>query len=155
MKYIIGVDPGISGALALLEEGTWKISDLVDMPVMAGTGTRQQVNGAELAKILRLWNKEGLVKCCYLERVSAFPGEGVVSVFSFGEGYGVVKGVLATLGIPYILVPPQQWKKKCGLIKQPKDRARTIAQQLYPYVELDRKKYCGRADAILIARFGG
>jgi crossover junction endodeoxyribonuclease RuvC len=155
MKYIIGVDPGISGALALLEEGTWKMADLVDMPVMPGTGTRQQVDGAQLATILRLWNQEGLVKCCYLERAASMPDQSVVSMFSFGEGYGKVKGVLECLGIPYTLVTPQQWKKACGLIKQPKDKSRKIAQQLYQYAELDKKKYCGRADAILIARFGG
>jgi crossover junction endodeoxyribonuclease RuvC len=75
-------------------------------------------------------------------------------MFSFGVSYGVVQGVLASLFIPYILVRPAEWKKRAGLIGAEKDKARTIAQQLYPQAELARKRDVGRADAILIARHG-
>lgn len=148
----IGIDPGISGALALLEEdGT--ISDYVDMPVMALMGKRNQVNAAELGKIIKLWTN-GISCTAYLERVSAMPGQGVSSMFGFGVSYGIVQGVLAALGIPVVMVTPQCWKKRAGLTGKPKDMARTLAQQLYPLAELSRKRDIGRADAILIARFG-
>ena len=144
----IGVDCGISGAIALLNDNVSFIS-VHDMPVMAGTGKRQQVNAAELAKILKL-----VGGIAYVERVSAMPKQGVSSMFSFGTSYGIVLGVLAAIGIPTILVTPQSWKKRAGLTGKEKDYARTLAQQLYPAAELGRKKDIGRADALLIARFG-
>jgi crossover junction endodeoxyribonuclease RuvC len=77
-------------------------------------------------------------------------------MFSFGCSFGVILGVLAALSIPLVLVRPQAWKKRAGLPgkRENKDAARTLAQQLYPLAELGRKKDIGRADAILIARFG-
>lgn len=144
-----GIDPGISGAIAKLNDDGSFIS-VSDMPVMAGTGKRQQVNAAELAKLLR--HCGGMA---YLERASAMPKQGVSSMFSFGTSYGIVIGVLATLEIPIIIVSPQSWKKRAGLTGKEKDYARTLAQQLYPTAELGLKKHIGRADSILIARFGG
>ena len=82
------------------------------------------------------------------------PGQGVASMFNFGMGYGIIQGVVSALGIPYELVTPQSWKKRAGLIGKDKDNARTMAQQLYPDAPLGRKKDIGRADALLIARFG-
>jgi len=146
---IFGIDPGISGAIAKLNDNGSFIS-VTDMPVMAGTGKRRQVNAAELARILKL---DG--GTAYLERASAMPKQGVSSMFSFGTSYGIIIGVLAALGIPVILVTPQSWKKRAGLTGKEKDCARTLAQQLYPTAELGRKKDIGRADALLIARFGG
>jgi len=146
----IGVDCGISGAIALLNDNGSFIS-VHDMPVMAGTGKRQQVNASELAKIFRSMFEGGEA---YVERVSAMPKQGVSSMFSFGTSYGIVLGVLAAIGIPTILVTPQSWKKRAGLTGKEKDYARTLAQQLYPAAELGRKKDIGRADALLIARFG-
>lgn len=149
----IGIDVGVTGALAFLEDDL-SISDLVDMPAMLLSGKRHQVNGAEVARILRLWLEGSGAVTAFVERVAAFPGQGVSSMFGFGVSYGIIQGVLATLGIPMVLVNPIQWKKRAGLLKQPKDMARTIAQRLYPLAELDRKKDIGRADALLIARFG-
>ena len=147
---IIGIDPGNTGAIAFLNDNLSFI-DTVDMPLMAN-GKKQQVNAAALAKIL---------ECCdtadsfaYLEKVSAMPGQGVASMFNFGMGFGVIKGVLAARGFSYELVTPQSWKKNAGLIGKEKDNARTLAQQLYPAAPLTRKKDIGRADAILIARHG-
>ena len=82
------------------------------------------------------------------------PGQGVSSMFGFGVSYGILQGVIASLGIPSVLVTPQRWKKAAGLMGKPKDYARTLAQRLYPAAELSRKKDIGRADAILIARYG-
>jgi crossover junction endodeoxyribonuclease RuvC len=151
-KVRIGIDPGITGALALLDKD-FRISDVMDMPIMLLTGTRHQVNAAELAKIIKFWMID-TQPVAYLEKVSAMPGQGVSSMFSFGTSYGIVQGILAALGIPMILITPQCWKKRAGIIGKDKDMARTIAQRLYPLADLDRKKDIGRADAILIARYG-
>ncbi len=154
----VGIDPGLHGALALLKDNAQLVT-VLDMPVMArGKGKREQVNAAELAKILSPW-RQGHVGTeyitAYLERAASMPKQGVASMFSFGVSYGMALGVLAALGIPVVLVAPATWKGAAGLSKKPKDAARTLAQQLYPDASLGRKKDCGRADAILIARFGG
>lgn len=149
----IGIDPGLSGAMVLMEEDL-SISDLIDMPVMPVTAKRNQVNGAEVARIIKFWQSGHSERIlAYLEQVSAMPGQGVSSMFSFGVSYGIMQGVLATLSIPVIFVTPQRWKKNAGIIGKEKDFARTVAQRLYPLAELSRKKDIGRADAILIARF--
>jgi len=84
------------------------------------------------------------------------PGQGVSSVFSFGKSAGIIEGILAAEKIPMVLVTPQKWKKRAGIIGKEKDAARTLALQLYPQIasHLDRKKDVGRADALLIAHFG-
>jgi len=148
---IIGIDPGISGALALLDDDG-QLVDVKDMPIMAGTGKRQQINGAELSKMLISMSHD--VSGAYLEHVSAMPKQGVSSMFSFGMSYGIVLGILAALQIPVLLVTPRAWKKRAGLEKKEKDACRTLMQQLYPAAPLGRKKDIGRADAIAIARFG-
>src|SRR5690606_16808140 len=112
-------------------------------------------NAAALAGLLHEAAPVLKMPHAYVERVSAMPGQGVSSMFNFGMGYGVIQGVLASLGIPYTLVTPQTWKKRAGLAGKDKDNARTLAQQLCPEAPLGRKKDIGRADAILIARFGG
>ena len=145
----IGIDPGVSGALALLDDNN-KLIEVVDMPVMPFGKTKRQVNAAELGKILPT---KAVV--AYLEQVSAFPGQGVTAMFNFGMSYGVIQGVLGALQIPVVFVTPQAWKKRAGLIGKNKDYARTLAQQLYPKANLSYKKNIGRAEAILIARYGG
>ncbi len=149
----IGIDPGVMGALAMID--IWKQpQQVIDMPTMVLTGKRQQVNASELAKILDRWRKQ--TDCiAYLERVSAMPGQGVSGMFNFGTSYGIVQGVLGALQIPMVLVSPVVWKRRAGLTGKPKDAARTLAQQLWPQASLGRKKDIGRADALLIAKFGG
>jgi crossover junction endodeoxyribonuclease RuvC len=155
MKYKLGIDPGISGALALLDEN--RLVDVADMPVMRLGKNKSQVNAAELAKILHLWQQVSCPICpsAYLELVSAMPKQGVTSMFNFGVSLGVIEGVLAALSIPVFMVTPASWKKRAGLTGKDKEAARTLAQQLYPAAELGMKKHIGRADAILIARYGG
>ena len=148
----IGIDCGLSGAIAILNDDL-RLADVYDMPVMAGTGKRQQVNGAELARIIKSYLLVEFV--AYVERVSAMPKQGVSSMFSFGTSYGIVLGVLAALQIPVVLVTPQSWKKEAGIVGKHKDFARTLAQQLYPQAELGRKMDIGRAESLLIARYGG
>lgn len=148
----IGVDPGISGAIAVLTYEL-KCVFLGDMPTMQLGARHTQVNAAALAKILNQYPEPTTV--VYLEQVGAMPGQGVTSMFNFGVSYGVVQGICAALNYPLILVRPSAWKKTASLIGKPKEAARTLAQQLYPEQELSLKKHVGRADALLIARFGG
>jgi len=154
--YILGIDPGVTGAVAILKDGI--LSTIIDMPTMSlgAKGTKRQVNAAELAKeIKKACAAIGDQNLVYLERVSSMPRQGVASTFNFGVSYGVVLGVLAALGLPVILVSPAVWKRTAGLLGNSKDAARTLAQLLYPYAPLGMKKHIGRADAILIARYGG
>jgi crossover junction endodeoxyribonuclease RuvC len=147
----IGIDPGISGAIALLKDDL-ELVQIHDMPIMMIRKGKNQVNAAALSVIIR---EAQLPATAYIEEVHAMPGQGVSSMFSFGTSYGIVQGVLAALNIPVVLVSPQTWKSRAGLRGKDKDMARTLAQRLYPRAELSRKKDIGRADAILIARYGG
>jgi len=149
---IVGIDVGVDGAIAALDDKLNYLS-CWDMPTMALSATKRQVNPAAVARIFQTNGIKSAI--VYVERVGAFPGQGVTSMFNFGVSCGIVQGVLAALGIPMVLITPQTWKKRAGLSKKPKDMARTLAQQLYPRAELGRKKDIGRADALLIARFGG
>ena len=147
----IGIDPGITGAIAVLD-----IEDLVavyDMPILTSVGGKNEINIPELAAILRC-HHYGFKAKVILERVSAMRGQGVTSMFNFGMGYGAVRGIVQTLGIEIELVTPQTWKKAAKIVGTPKDYARTRALELYPDAELSLKKHVGRADAILIARYG-
>lgn len=147
----LGIDPGITGALALLNDRD-ELCSLFDMPIMPFGKNKQQVNPAELTKVIGAMGANNSI--AYVEMVSAMPGQGVTACFNFGMGYGIIQGILASLGLPMILVTPGSWKKRAGLVGKEKDAARTLAQQLYPAADLGRKKDIGRADAILIARFG-
>jgi crossover junction endodeoxyribonuclease RuvC len=148
-----GCDPGVTGAITLLADDL-SFLGMVDMPTMLLGKNKHQVNAAELAKILNSWlNRFGKFPM-YLELVHTMPGQGVTSSGNFMESVGVVKGVCAALEIPIILITPQRWKKAAGLINKPKEAARTLAQLYYPGLDLSLKKHVGRADALLIARFG-
>lgn len=151
MTRIIGIDPGLTGAIAILE-ANHDLLAVHDMPTTATRKGGKQLNIPEVASILRGAHRQGaLVK---LEAVHAMPKQGVSSTFTFGMGYGALQGVIQTLGISMTLVTPQAWKKAAGLIGAEKDYARTLALQKYPDASLARKKDIGRADAILIARYG-
>jgi crossover junction endodeoxyribonuclease RuvC len=154
MEYRIGIDPGITGGLALLAyTGEWpELVYAIDMPVFALNGTKKQVNTVSLANTLSNWNYNGTQ--VFLELVGAMPGQGVVSMFNFGMSYGMVQGVVLALQLPLILVRPAAWKKRAGLLKAEKDAARTKVLQLFPKSGLNLKKDIGKADAILIAMFG-
>lgn len=159
---IIGIDPGITGAIAFMGgDGTIKL--VVDMPVMAKThGTGTEVDPYALSRII-LENKEKS-STIYLEQVDGRPRKGpkgpvsmgATSAFNFGESFGAVKGVIGSLQMRLKLITPQSWKKKAKITGKNKDAARTLAIQLHPEVAdwLTRKKDVGRADAICIAHFG-
>ena len=151
----IGVDCGQTGAIAAFD-GT-RIVGLIDMPTMTRLhGQGQQVDPYTLTTaILDLSN--GKNAQAIIEAVAARPGQGVSSMFRLGESVGVVLGVLGALQVPMRWVTPQRWKKAAGIVGKDKDAARSLAIQLHPEVAdmLTRRKDCGRADSILIARFGG
>lgn len=149
----IGIDPGCSGAIVVLNQDN-SVSSHLSMPTIK-VGTKSRVNGAAIAAFLREAMRLG--NChAYLEQVGAMPGQGVSSMFTFGHAAGVVEGIVQGLGIPYTLVTPQAWKKRAGLIGQDKDAARSRAIQLYPELRVLDLKAKGQAvaDAILIAKVG-
>ena len=151
---IIGIDPGLSGAIAVLENN--KVLSIFEMPVMSeGKKNKRQLNSAQLVKLLNdniLKNEE---ICIVVEQVNAMPGQGVTSMFNFGQTFGAIKGICAALGLPIFFVRPAKWKKHFELINSSKDSSRTKAIEMYPSLsnDLAKKKDVNKSDAILIARF--
>ena len=153
---IIGIDPGITGSICFFRDG--KIIDVVEMPNMAeGKKNKRQVNGAQIYNeiISRIQNIEKKDIKVVIEQVSAMPGQGVTSMFNFGQSFGVLKGVCSAMQLPMYFVRPAKWKKYFNLIKTEKDASRTKAIEVFPYIStrLSRKKDSNKADAILIASF--
>jgi len=160
---IFGIDPGVSGAICALRYG--KIIEVYEMPTMIdGKKNKRQVNGAEVTNILKEVINTNLninggkdeeeVKVV-VEHVTAMPGQGVTSMFNFGQSFGVIKGICAALKLPIYFVRPTKWKKHFNLIKTNKDASRTKVIEIYPNIssKLSRKKDSNKADAILIARY--
>jgi crossover junction endodeoxyribonuclease RuvC len=151
---IIGIDPGLSGAIAVLENN--KVLNIFDMPVMSeGKKNKRQLNSAQLVSLLKdnlEPNKETVV---VVEQVNAMPGQGVTSMFNFGQTFGAIKGVCAALELPIFFVRPSKWKKHFELINASKDSSRTKAIEMYPTLsnQLAKKKDVNKSDAILIGRF--
>ena len=138
---IIGVDPGISGAICVLKNG--KIEELYDMPTMIdGKKNKRQVNGAEITNILQKELLDEEDAKVVIEQVSAMPGQGVTSMFNFGQSFGVLKGICAALKIPVYFIRPLQWKKHFNLIKTNKDASRTKVIEAFPYIssKISKKK---------------
>ena len=153
---IIAIDPGISGSLCFFEDG--KIIDLIEMPSMAeGKKNKRQVNGAQIYNEIssRIKNHEKRNIKVVIEQVSAMPGQGVTSMFNFGQSFGILKGICSAMQLPMFFVRPAKWKKHFNLINSQKDASRTRAIEIFPYFssQLSRKKDTNKADAILIASF--
>ena len=153
---IIGIDPGISGSICFFEDG--KIIDVVEMPTMTeGKKNKRQVNGSQiyneiLKRIIKIEKQNVRV---IIEQVSAMPGQGVTSMFNFGQSFGILKGICSAMQLPMYFVRPAKWKKYFGLINSEKDASRTRAIEMFPYFssQLSKKKDSNKADAILIASF--
>ena len=154
MSIVLGFDPGQTGAIAAYDGAI--ITGLIDMPTMTRLhGSGRQVDPYALAtEILDLC--AGCNATAVIEAVSAMPGQGVSSMFRFGESVGVVVGGLGALQVPMRWVTPSGWKRRARLLGRDKDAARSLAIQMHPEVAdmLTRKRDVGRADSILIARFG-
>jgi crossover junction endodeoxyribonuclease RuvC len=151
---IIGIDPGLSGGIAILEDNIIKV--LFDMPVMSdGKKNKRQLNSALLVKLIKDNIKDTEDTVMVVEQVNAMPGQGVTSMFNFGQTFGAIKGICAALGLPIFLVRPAKWKKHFELINSSKDASRTKAIEMYPSIseQLSKKKDVNKSDAILIARY--
>jgi crossover junction endodeoxyribonuclease RuvC len=143
MKTYIGIDPGKSGAMAIMHANG-------EVEVIPFDAVKYSL---ALSKVHEASND---VMCC-VEKVSAMPGQGVVSMFNFGHNLGVIEGLLRGYSIPYQLVPPQTWKKEFSLSS---DKAKSIevCQKLFPNVSLlaterSRKPNDGIAEALLMAEY--
>ena len=153
---IIGIDPGLSGSICFLEDG--KILDVIEMPTMAeGKKNKRQVNGSQIYnEFLKKTHKieKHNIKVI-IEQVSAMPGQGVTSMFNFGQSFGILKGICSAMQLPMYFVRPAKWKKYFNLINSEKDASRTKAIEIFPYFssQLLKKKDSNKADAILIASF--
>ncbi len=152
---IIGIDPGISGSICFFKDG--RILEVIEMPVMTeGKKNKKQVNGAQIYNefLKRINKKEDEIRVV-IEQVSAMPGQGVTSMFNFGQSFGILKGICSAMQLPMFFVRPAKWKKYFNLINSQKDASRTRAIEIFPYfsIQLSKKKDSNKADAILIASF--
>jgi len=153
---IIGIDPGVSGSICFFQNG--KIEDVIDMPTMTdGKKNKKQVNGSQIfneisKRIIGIDKKNIKV---VIEQVSAMPGQGVTSMFNFGQSFGILKGICSSMQLSMYFVRPVKWKKYFNLINSEKDASRTKAIEIFPYFSgnLSKKKDNNKADAILIASF--
>ena len=153
---IIGIDPGISGSICFFQDGV--IKDVLEMPTMIdGKKNKKQVNGSQifneiLEKTKNIDKKNIKV---VIEHVTAMPGQGVTSMFNFGQSFGILKGICSAMQLSVYFVRPAKWKKYFNLINSEKDASRTRAIEIFPYYSshLSRKKDSNKADAILIASY--
>jgi len=153
---IIGIDPGISGSICFFQNG--KINDVIEMPTMIeGKKNKKQVNGSQIFNEISYRTKKIDKKDIkvVIEQVSAMPGQGVTSMFNFGQSFGILKGICSAMQLPMYFVRPAKWKKYFSLINSEKDASRTRAIEIFPYFssQLSRKKDSNKADAILISSF--
>ena len=153
---IIGIDPGISGSICFFKDGV--IKDVVEMPTMIeGKKNKKQVNGSqifnEISEKIKNMDKKNIK--VVIEHVTAMPGQGVTSMFNFGQSFGILKGICSAMQLSVYFVRPAKWKKYFNLINSEKDASRTRAIEIFPYYssQLSRKKDSNKADAILIASF--
>ena len=152
-NVILGIDPGLNGAMAFFDADTGALT-LLDMPTLhAGAGGKRVLDDDSLARTID--GRSGEIRHAFIEQVGSRPGEGAVGAFSFGQGYGVLRGILAAGFVPRSYVRPARWKKAMGVPAQ-KDGARARASELLPaYAGLwVRVKDDGRAEAAMIALYG-
>lgn len=155
---IIGIDPGIAGAIVAISDDGETIEAWADMP------TRPRLNGkgneldcCELEGALAAMSEHCAKRPrVYLEQVGPMPGQGVTSMFHMGETLAFTRAVLELFAYPTVMIRPATWKRAAGLIKRPKAASRALAQQLWPERRdiFSRAKDDGRADAALIAYYG-
>ena len=153
---VIGIDPGISGSICFFQDG--EIKDVVEMPTMiGGKKNKKQVNGSqifnEISEKIKNIDKKNIK--VVIEHVTAMPGQGVTSMFNFGQSFGILKGICSAMQLSVYFVRPAKWKKYFDLINSEKDASRTKAIEIFPYYSsnLSRKKDSNKADAILIASY--
>ena len=153
---IIGIDPGISGSMCFFEDG--KILDVVEMPIMTeGKKNKKQVNGSQIYNeiIKRIKQKDKKDIRVIIEQVSAMPGQGVTSMFNFGQSFGILKGMCSAMQLPMYFVRPAKWKRYFNLINSEKDASRTKAIEIFPYFSsnLAKKKKPNKKLSIFISNY--
>ena len=148
---ILGIDPGLSGAIAYIDNDELLIWDIPTFEITRNGKNKRQIDLQKLLAILKLWP----VEKAYLESVNAMPGQGVSSMFQMGRGFGQIEMALAACNIPVTYITPQVWKKSLQVPKD-KDGARQRASQLMQQWAHNwpLKKHDGRAEAALIALYG-
>jgi len=152
MRMVLGIDPGLSGAMALLTAGG--DLDVWDMPTLQIDRNGKQKRELDLACLVTSIRDAGATEC-WFEKVGAMPGQGVSSMFAFGRAVGQVEAAIAACGIPISYVTPQAWKRQLS-VPTGKDAARLRASQLMPAYATEWRlvKHDGRAEAALIALYG-
>ena len=150
---VFGIDPGVNGALSVYEHK--KLKEVFDMPTMSeGKKNKKQINSAQLTLEIkkRIISQDVAV---VIEHVTAMPGQGVTSMFNFGQSFGILKGICSAMQLPMYFIRPAKWKKYFSLINSEKDASRTKVIEMFPSFssELSKKKDSNKADAILIASF--
>jgi hypothetical protein len=154
----LGVDPGVTGALAEINTDDQKVLVMVwDTPVLhvkSSKKTKTEYSVIEMARMLSPYAHPLTGVIAAIESVHAMPEQGVSSSFSFGRGLGLWEGILSAFKIPFVKITPQRWKGSMldGMGKE-KDASRLRAQALFPNVDLSLKKHHGRGDALLIAEY--
>ena len=143
---IIGIDPGLDGGIAIIQGSHIELLETIPTETKGGF-IKRQVDAQKLSNILRVY--PDLV--CYLEGVASRPGQGVASVFSFGDTYGAIRGVLGALNIPVYTVSPSKWKK--ALEVSSKEDSLKASKELFPSVQFKKKDH-NIAEALLIAYYG-
>ncbi len=155
MRYVIGIDPGAAGAVAILgvDGKLIEVWDIPTVQIKSGKTVKKRISPEMFASEIRNWQD---AEACYTEKVGARPGQGVSSMFQFGESLGIIRGMMAGLSIPTILVTPPVWKKDMKLPAASKEWSRQRAAQLWPSYakEFSRVKDDGRAEAALLALWG-
>jgi hypothetical protein len=151
--HIIGIDPGLSGALAVLTpDGTLEaLCDTPTLTLRTSRGTRQEYDGPGLVGLLAPY--AGPQSHVSIEEAQAMPGQGTRSMFTIGLGMGIWLGMLGALGLAHTRIRPHVWKRRLGLTSD-KEQARLRAMQLFPGADLRRKRDHGRAEALLLAWHG-
>ena len=146
---IIGIDPGLTGAIAYLtEDGRFfKVADMWVTQAGSSRKVKNEVNAAAVFAELRTLPVPSIV---VIERVHSMPKMASQTVFSMGDSFGVVRAVAASLGIPTVFVEPKEWNKHFGLGKD-KEESRALAVQLFPEAPLSLVKHHNRAESMLIA----
>jgi hypothetical protein len=154
MFHFLGIDPGLSGAIAVLDADGQCVT-CADTPVLTRVDTagrdRRDYALADMRALLL--DVAGTLSLTAIEAVHAFPEQGVASTFALGRGFGIWLGMLGALRLSFLQVYPVRWKTRFSLLREGKQAARIMAQQRWPGVALHLKKHDGRADALFLAEY--
>jgi crossover junction endodeoxyribonuclease RuvC len=148
---VLGIDPGLSGAVAIMAQIGMEIHDMPTLALTRGGKNKREIDAALLADLI----ERGKPDHAFVEQVWAMPGQGVSGMFAFGKAYGIVIGILAALQIPVTFVPAQTWKKALR-VPAAKDGARARASELLPTAAhyWTRVRDSGRAESALLSLYG-